>query len=134
MLFSLLFVAILIALSDQLANLFKYGFGRLRPCHNEEVQGLIRLVKPSCGGMYSFFSAHASTSMAIVVFFSLLIKKEAKYFAFFLIVWSLFVGYSRVYIGVHFPFDVLLGFLIGTIIGFIVYNLLLLFWRRFIDK
>ena len=61
MLYSLLFLAILITISDQLANLFKYGFGRLRPCFNEEVQGLIRLVKPHCGGKYSFFSAHADS-------------------------------------------------------------------------
>jgi|TARA_B110000037_G_scaffold142260_1_gene160970 undecaprenyl-diphosphatase len=134
MLFSLLFLAILITFSDQLANLFKYGFGRLRPCHDETVQGLIRLVKPTCGGKYSFFSAHASTSMAIVVFFSLLIRKQVKYFALFLIVWSLFVGYSRIYIGVHFPFDVLFGFLIGTIIGILVYKLFILFLNRFVSN
>jgi undecaprenyl-diphosphatase len=134
MLFSLLFLAILITFSDQLANLFKYGFGRLRPCHDETVQGLIRLVKPTCGGKYSFFSAHASTSMAIVVFFSLLMRKQAKYFALFLIVWSLFVGYSRIYIGVHFPFDVLFGFLIGTIIGILVYKLFILFLNRFVSN
>ena len=134
MLFSLLFLAILITMSDQLANLFKYGFGRLRPCHNENVQGLIRLVKPSCGGKYSFFSAHASTSMAIVVYFSLLLKKHLKLFPIILIIWSIIVGYSRVYIGVHFPFDVLFGFLIGTTIGVIVYKSLQFFFKKFVDK
>ena len=134
MLFSLLFLAILITASDQLANLFKYGFGRLRPCHNEAVKGLIRLVKPYCGGQYSFFSAHASTGMAIAVYFSLLLKKHIKVFPAILIVWSLIVGYSRIYIGVHFPFDVLFGFLMGALIGILVYNVLQLFFNRFIDK
>ena len=134
MLFSLLFLAILIALSDQTANLFKYGFGRLRPCFNEDVQGLIRLVKSSCGGRYSFFSAHASTSMAIVVYLSLLLKKHMKYFPILLIIWALFVGYSRIYIGVHFPFDVLFGFSIGAVFAVLLNRSLLFFFRKHLDK
>lgn len=134
MLFSLLFLAILITISDQTANLFKYGFGRLRPCHNEEINSLVRLVKPYCGGKYSFFSAHASTSMAIVVYFSLLLKNHIKYFPTVLIIWSLFVGYSRIYIGVHFPFDVLFGFLVGSLIGILIYSLLKAFYKKVIDK
>ena len=134
MLYSLLFLAILITISDQLANLFKYGFERLRPCHNTDVKDLIRLVKPTCGGKYSFYSAHASTSMAIVVYLSLLIRKQVKYFAIFLIVWALFVGYSRIYIGVHFPFDVLFGFSIGTLIGVFIYKLLKVFYKKVLDK
>ena len=134
MLFSLLFLAILITLSDQTANLFKYGFGRLRPCFNEDVMDLIRLVKSSCGGRYSFFSAHASTSMAIVVYFSLLLKNKIKYFPTILIIWALFVGYSRIYIGVHFPFDVLFGFVIGTLFSVLVYKALKRFYQKVIDK
>lgn len=134
MLFSLLFLAILITISDQLANVFKYGLGRLRPCHNLDVQDLIRLVKPNCGGKYSFYSAHASTSMAIVVYFSLLLRLHIKKFALSLIVWALFVGYSRIYIGVHFPFDVLVGFTIGALIGVIVNKSLLLFYNEVLDK
>ncbi len=132
--YSLLFLAILITISDQLANLFKYGFGRLRPCHNIEVQELIRLVKPSCGGKYSFFSAHASTSMAIAVYFSLMLRNHMKYFAIFLIIWALLIGYSRIYIGVHYPFDVLFGFTVGSIIGLFVYKLLQMIYRKFINK
>jgi undecaprenyl-diphosphatase len=134
MLFSLLFLAILITISDQLANLFKYGFGRLRPCYNENVQGLIRLVKPSCGGQYSFFSAHASTSMAIAVYFSLLLKNHIKLFPTILIIWALIVGYSRIYIGVHFPFDVLFGFLVGVLIGTVIYKSFQYFLKKVIDK
>ena len=133
-LYSLLFLAILITASDQLSNAFKYGFERLRPCHNEEVKDLIRLVKSSCGGYYSFFSAHASTSMAIVVYFALLIKSKVKYFALFLIFWAVLIGYSRVYIGVHYPFDVLFGFTVGGTIGFTIFILFKTFLQKFIDK
>ncbi len=134
MLFSLLFLALLITISDQLANLFKYGFGRLRPCFTADVQDIIRLVKPTCGGKYSFYSAHASTSMAIVVYFSLLLRMHVKKFALVLIVWALFVGYSRIYIGVHFPFDVLFGFMIGALIGILIYILLLMFYKKNLNK
>ena len=134
MLLSLLFLVILILLSDETSNLFKHGFGRLRPCHNEDVMDLIRLVKPSCGGRYSFFSAHASNLMAIFVYFSLLLKGHMKYLPTFLIIWALFVGYSRVYIGVHFPFDVLFGFFIGTVYAVALNRVLLFLYRKYLDK
>lgn len=132
MLISLLFVALVITISDQTSNLFKYGFERLRPCHNEQIQGLIRLVKPSCGGKFSFFSAHASTSMAVAVFFAAMLRGKVKFVPLFLIVWALLVGYSRIYIGVHFPFDVLFGFTFGTIVGFGCYKLLKLFYKMYL--
>lgn len=133
-LITLVFVAILITISDQTANLFKYGFERLRPCHNENVQGLIRLVKPYCGGQFSFFSAHASTSMTIAVFCSLLLRKHLKYISYFLITWALLVGYSRIYIGVHFPFDVLFGSLFGTTIAVILYKLIQILFRKYFSE
>jgi len=129
---SLLFIALVITISDQTANLFKYGFERLRPCYNEDVMDLIRLVKSSCGGRYSFFSAHASTSMAVAVFFASLLRKQIKFVPVFLIIWAVLVGYSRIYIGVHFPMDVLFGFLFGATVGWLMYRLMLLFFRKLV--
>lgn len=126
-----LFIALLIAASDQTSNLFKYGFKRLRPCHDESIADLIRLVKARCGGMYSYFSAHASNSMAIAIFFSLLLKDKVKYLSYFLIIWALFVAYSRIYIGVHFPLDVLTGAVIGTVYAIVCYKLFKLFTQKF---
>jgi len=127
----LLFIVLLIAASDQTSNLFKYGFKRLRPCHDENIEPLIRLVKARCGGLYSYFSAHASNAMAIAVFFSFLLKDKVKYLSYFLIIWALFVAYSRIYIGVHFPLDVLTGAVIGAVYATIFYKLFKLFDRKF---
>ena len=127
-----LFIALLIAASDQTSNLFKYGFKRLRPCHDENIVDLIRLVKARCGGLYSYFSAHASNAMAIAVFFSFLLKNKIKYLPYFLIIWALFVAYSRIYIGVHFPLDVITGALIGVVYATLFYKLFKVFEGKFL--
>jgi undecaprenyl-diphosphatase len=129
----ILLVVLLITISDQTSNLFKYGFKRLRPCHDESIQNLIRLVKERCGGLYSYFSAHAANSMAIAVFFSTLLNGKFKFLTYLLILWSLFVAYSRIYIGVHFPLDVLTGALIGTIYATFVHKIFILFDNKFIS-
>jgi undecaprenyl-diphosphatase len=107
----LLFIAVLILFSDQTANLFKTTFQRLRPCNDPEIKSFIRIVKDS--STFGFFSAHASSSMACTTFVFLLFKKHFKYpFLFFL--FPLVFAYSRIYLGVHFPLDILAGFVFGT--------------------
>ena len=130
----LIFVALLIAASDQTSNLFKYGFRRLRPCHDDSISHLIRLVKASCGGKYSYFSAHAANSMVIAVFFGLLLKKHLKHLFIILVFWALIVAYSRVYIGVHFPLDVLTGVTIGGVYGFLFYKLTSFLLNRYVKN
>ncbi len=127
------FVILLIAVSDQTSNLFKFGFKRLRPCHDENISHLIRLVKERCGGMYAFFSAHAANSMAVAVFFGLLLKSSLKYLFPIVILWALLVAYSRVYVGVHFPLDVITGMLFGIIYATIFYKLFKLFLKKFMN-
>ena len=117
--FVLLAVALLITCVDQLANFFKYGVQRLRPCHEPTVFEKMRLVKSHCGGKYSYFSAHAANSMAVAVFFMHLFKVQWSKFIYVLLFWALAVGYSRIYIGVHYPLDVLTGFVIGSLFGWL---------------
>ena len=130
---AVLFVVILITISDQTSNLFKYGFKRLRPCHDENISHLIRLVKESCGGFYAFFSAHAANAMAIAVFFGLALKSKLKYLFPIVILWAFLVAYSRVYIGVHFPLDVITGMFFGVLYGTILNKLFQLFLNRFMN-
>lgn len=130
MLIVLLFAILLVALSDQTANLFKYSFKRLRPCHNNDIASIIRIVKEGCGGLYGYFSGHAINSMAIAVFFGLLLKNKYKYLFTILIFWAVIIAYSRIYVGVHYPLDVLTGMLFGLVYGFIFYKLLIYFLRK----
>ncbi|MFC4094354.1 phosphatase PAP2 family protein [Euzebyella saccharophila] len=112
-------VALMIVVTDQLSNFFKYGVQRLRPCYDPELDGLVRLVKNSCGGKFGYFSAHAGNNFAVALFFTFLLRAYYRYIGVFLILWALLVSYSRIYIGVHFPLDVLTGALIGLIFSWL---------------
>lgn len=116
-------IAVLITVTDQLANFFKYGVQRLRPCYDEDINTLMRLVKNSCGGKYGYFSAHAANNMAVAVFFTFLLRAKYKYLPLFLLLWACLVGYSRIYIGVHFPLDVFSGMIVGLIMAWLFYKL-----------
>ena len=91
----------------------------------------LRLVKSSCGGRYSYFSGHASNSMAVAVFTGLLLRNKYKYLVFLMLFWAALMAYSRIYIGVHFPLDVLSGMFFGAISGFIFYRLISYLKTRF---
>jgi len=123
----LLAVALMILCVDQLANFFKYGFQRVRPCFDADVNELMRQVRDSCDhrGRFGYFSAHAANSFSVAIFFSLLLRSMRAPIGIFLVVWAIFVAYSRIYIGVHFPFDVLTGMLIGALFGWIFAKLLI---------
>lgn len=127
----LIFVALLITATDQLANFFKYGVQRLRPCHDTDINMVARLVKKSCGGKFGYFSAHASNAMALALFFSVLLGSKIKYITSFLLIWAVLVAYSRIYIGVHFPLDVLTGIVIGTIFGWLFAKLSIFAFQKF---
>lgn len=122
-LITLLVVALMILVTDQVTNLFKNGLHRLRPCHLAELVDSMRLVKSHCGGQYGFFSGHASNTMAAAIFIGLTLKKQFKYLIYVLVFWAFLMGYSRIYIGVHYPLDVLLGMLFGLLTGIMFYKL-----------
>ena len=113
--------ALLVLITDQVTNLFKDGFQRLRPCYEPSLDGLVRLVKLNCGGSFGYFSGHASNSFALAVFFSLILKNRFPKIPIILIGLSSTVAYSRVYIGVHYPLDVISGLIFGVLVGFIFY-------------
>jgi undecaprenyl-diphosphatase len=130
---TLVSVALMITVTDQLSNLFKDGFKRLRPCQVAELEGTMRFVGLRCG-KYGYFSAHAASSMAAAVFLGMCLKKWFKYLPFLLLFWAVIIGYSRIYLGVHYPLDVITGMAIGGLLGWSFFLLQLWGQRKFRTK
>ena len=101
--------------------LVKPFVARLRPTHHPTIGILVDTVNGYRGGQYGFFSAHAANTFSIAMFFSLLIRSRAM--SFTLVGWSLLNCYTRLYLGVHYPFDILAGLLWGGCMGMLVYFL-----------
>ena len=121
--YSLLVISIMIAIADQTANLFKDSFQRLRPCYNESLISFVRLVNESCGGKYGFFSAHASNSFSLAVFFGLLFKNKFRFIIYMTLFYASLISFSRIYLGVHFPLDIFFGGVYGIITGLVIFRI-----------
>ena len=118
----LFFIILGIALSDQgSVYLFKNVFQRLRPCHEPALEGLVHIVKGKCGGMYGFVSSHAANCFFTATISSLLIRK--KWFSISMVCWAAIIGYSRIYLGVHYPGDIICGAAFGSFVGWCVFKL-----------
>lgn len=114
---SLPVIALMVWCSDSgSVMLFKNTVQRLRPCHQPELAGLVHVVD-GCGGSFGFVSSHASNHFAIATFMAGVLAGTPRWAAPMLFVWATLIGYSRIYLGVHYPGDVLVGALYGSIVG-----------------
>ena len=114
----LLIVAVLILCSDQLsAHVCKPLFHRLRPCFNPDLEGLVHLPKGLPGGRYGFVSSHAANTFAVAAFLTAMLRKSYKSIGWWLYAWAFISSYTRIYIGVHYPGDILGGAVLGVGIG-----------------
>jgi undecaprenyl-diphosphatase len=111
---TLIMIALLILATDQISVMIKNSVLRLRPCHDTSINTMLHLVK-GCGGKYGFVSSHAANSFGLAIFFTLFFKHRWAGVA--LMFWALIVSYSRIYLGVHFPGDILGGAILGLILG-----------------
>ena len=114
--------AIAITLADQMASgIFKPLVARLRPSHTPELQGVIDLVGDYRGGRYGFFSSHAANTCAVAVFLSLLFRKRV--FTVAICSWAMVNSWTRLYLGVHYVGDIMVGLIWGAFVGWMVFRL-----------
>lgn len=125
-LYILLLTALLITLADQISSgLIKPLAERLRPSHNPLLAETIHIVNDYRGGRYGFVSSHAANTLGFAAFFAMVFKN--RLFSYLIICWSIVVMYSRIYLGVHFPGDILGGIAVGLLSAYTVYYI----YKRF---
>jgi len=119
----LILILIVVSLADlSSVHCFKNVFMRLRPCHDPELADQIRLLV-SKGGLYGFVSSHAANFFAIAGIVSALLS-ERKYLPYLLYSWATLVAYSRIYVGKHYPLDIIGGALLGFVIAKVTWCLI----------
>ena len=117
----LIFIILAATLADQSSVLVKNIVLRLRPCQQPSLSGMVHLVNGECGGLYSFVSSHATNSFDVALLSLLFIRK--RWYTISILLWASIIGYSRIYLGVHFPGDVICGSMLGAFIGWGMYQL-----------
>jgi len=124
-------ITVLLLLTDQTTNLIKNYFQRLRPGSDPGLEGLMRAVKKRRS--FSFISGHASNSMAVAFFLYRVLHPYLKYMGFFFL-WPLIFAYSRIYLGLHYPGDILVGYLYGIFTGWLVLKLYIYLRDRYFPQ
>lgn len=118
----LIFIVLLVTLSDQGSVFVKNTIMRLRPCREPLLDGLLHMVS-RCPGGYSFVSSHATNTFALAIFINKLLGLRFRFVVPVMIAYAALNAYSRVYLGVHYPGDVIFGSLLGILIGWLVFFL-----------
>jgi undecaprenyl-diphosphatase len=131
--FILFLIAAMITTSDQISSSVVKDFvHRLRPCHEPALETQVHLLRGECGGSFGFFSSHASNSWSLALFLILLFRRkrsgadaapQKKILYVILICYAVLVSYSRIYLGTHYPIDVLTGIAFGSMLSFIFANI-----------
>ena len=107
-----------VALADLAgARIFKEGFERLRPCQDPSFYPYVRLLLKQCSGSFSFTSNHAANHFGMATFISLTFYPVLGRWVYISYLWAVFIAYAQVYVGVHYPLDVLGGGALGTLAG-----------------
>lgn len=119
---AILIAAILLnfGLTDQISLMMKFGFERLRPCHDSEIGDLLHMVV-GCGGQFGFVSSHASNTMGLAIITALIFRKHWVTTA--MLAFALLNSYSRIYLGKHYLGDVSGGIILGILCALVSYTI-----------
>lgn len=123
----LCFMFLSVASTNALNQLVKITIARPRPIHEAIFTDLIHSLE-KYDASYSFFSAHSSSSFALAVFALLVVRK--KFFTVIVLSWALLVGYSRIYVGKHYPIDVVVGILFGVLMAVVWWKIYMYYKKR----
>ncbi len=129
---TILAIVLLVVLCDQISNVFKDNVQRLRPSREPALQGLVHLINNKAAGLYGFVSGHSSNSFGLALLTSLLIR--FRWYTVFIMIWAALNSFSRIYMGVHYPGDILGGAILGLSLGWFVYWLLKKVESRYIKE
>ena len=128
---TLVTIGFMLTFTNEFTELIKNSVQRLRPCNDPEIKHLIRIVK--CSDTFSYFSGHASNSMASMTFLFLLLRKHYHY-TYLIFCFPILFAYSRIYLGLHFPLDIISGYTVGILFGLLFYQLYLKFNRKLLHS
>lgn len=129
--FILIGAAVTILLCDQITSSFmKPFFARLRPSQDPSLAGLLHHVNGYRGGLYGFSSGHAANTFGVALFVWLVLRDSIQW-SWTIFLWAAVMTYTRIYLGVHFPGDILVGGLIGLLCGGLGYRAALLLLKRY---
>jgi undecaprenyl-diphosphatase len=116
----IIFVVITLLLTDQLSSsIVKPFFERLRPCTDPNLMSKVRLLLNHCSGGFSFTSSHATNHFGFAVFIMMTLGHIFRKWKYLFLIWAASVSYGQIYVGVHYPFDILGGALLGSTIGWL---------------
>ena len=116
----ILTLLVMVLFVGTLTDLTKNVVARLRPNNDEEINTLIRILRSPSG--FSFFSGHASSSFSVITITVLFLRRKFKW-VYLCYIWPILFAMSRVYVGVHFPIDLIVGALVGMISAWLFYRL-----------
>lgn len=128
-------VALVVFCSDQLsAHVCKPLFHRLRPCYDPALEGVVHLPRGLAGGRYGFVSSHAANTFAVAAFLTAALRGAWRWVGWTLYGWAVISSYTRIYIGFHYPGDILCGAVLGILIGLVLWRLLDLILKNHLDS
>ncbi len=128
-------VGLVVLCSDQLASsVCKPLFHRLRPCYNDGFRDVIYLPNGMAGGRFGFVSSHAANTFAVAAFLTPALRNKYRWVGFVMFLWAFLSSYSRIYIGYHYPADIIAGAALGILVGLIIWKIYSIVSARLINR